>query len=405
MGHEEDDGEVSIPLITTNRINTPETAEQILADGCADMVSMARPFLADSQFVKKAAQGRSDEINICIGCNQACLDHTFSMKTSSCLVNPRACNETELNYLPTEAKKRVAVVGAGAAGMQAALVLDQRGHAVTLFEAADKIGGQLNMAAAIPGKEEFHSMLAYFARVLDLSDVEIRLSTRATVEDLSGYDEVILATGVTARDPGIEGQDHPKVLSYIDVLAGGAEVGDRVAVIGAGGIGFDVSEYLVQDHPSPTVDVGEWLEEWGVTDPDRAPGGLAANGPQPSAPARQVTLLQRKTSKHGAGLGKTTGWIHRASLRMKDVTFIGGVNYERIGDEGLMISEGEGRENPRWLDVDHVVLCAGQDPLRELVEPLEAEGVTVHLVGGAEKAAELDAKRAINKAARLAAVI
>ena len=398
-------GEVSIPLITTNRINTPETAEQILADGCADMVSMARPFLADSQFVKKAAQGRSDEINICIGCNQACLDHTFSMKTSSCLVNPRACNETELNYLPTDTKKRVAVVGAGAAGMQAALVLDQRGHAVTLFEAADKIGGQLNMAAAIPGKEEFHSMLAYFARVLDLSDVEIRLSTRASVEDLSGYDEVILATGVTARDPGIEGQDHPKVLSYIDVLAGGAEVGDRVAVIGAGGIGFDVSEYLVQDHPSPIVDVGEWLEEWGVTDPDRAPGGLAANGPQPSAPARQVTLLQRKTSKHGAGLGKTTGWIHRASLRMKDVTFIGGVNYERIGDEGLMISEGEGRENPRWLDVDHVVLCAGQDPLRELVEPLEAEGVRVHLVGGAEKAAELDAKRAINKAARLAAVI
>ena len=398
-------GEVSIPLITTNRINTPETAEQILADGCADMVSMARPFLADPAFVKKAAQGRSDEINICIGCNQACLDHTFSMKTSSCLVNPRACNETELNYLPTEVKKRVAVVGAGAAGMQAALVLDQRGHAVTLFDAADKIGGQLNMAAAIPGKEEFHGMLAYFARVLDLSDVEIRLNTRATVEDLSGYDEVILATGVTARDPGIEGQDHPKVLSYIDVLAGGAEVGDRVAVIGAGGIGFDVSEYLVQDHPSPTVDVDEWLEEWGVTDPDRAPGGVAANGPQPSAPARQVTLLQRKTSKHGAGLGKTTGWIHRASLRMKDVTFIGGVNYERIGDEGLMISEGEGRENPRWLDVDHVVLCAGQDPLRELVEPLEAEGVTVHLVGGAEKAAELDAKRAINKAARLAAVI
>ena len=398
-------GEVGIPLITTNRINTPETAEQILADGCADMVSMARPFLADSQFVKKAAQGRADEINICIGCNQACLDHTFSMKTSSCLVNPRACNETELNYLPTDAKKQVAVVGAGAAGMQAALVLDERGHAVTLFEASDKIGGQLNMAAAIPGKEEFHSMLAYFKRVLDLSNVDIRLNTRASVTDLSGFDEVILATGVSARDPGIEGQDPPKVLSYVDVLSGRAEVGERVAVIGAGGIGFDVSEYLVQNHPSPTVDVDEWLQEWGVADPMQARGGLAANGPQPAPPARHVTLLQRKTSKHGAGLGKTTGWIHRASLRMKDVRFIGGVNYERIGDEGLMISDGEARENPRWLDVDSIVLCAGQDPLRELVKPLEAEGVTVHLVGGAEKAAELDAKRAINKAARLAAAI
>ena len=398
-------GEVSIPLITTNRINNPETAEQVLAEGCADMVSMARPFLADSHLVKKAAQGRSDEINLCIGCNQACLDHTFSMKTSSCLVNPRACNETELNYLPTSARKKVAVVGAGAAGMQASIVLDQRGHDVTLFEASDKIGGQLNMAAVIPGKEEFHGMLAYFRRTIELSDVDVRLNTRATVDDLSDFDEVIVATGVTPRDTGIEGQDHPKVLTYIDVLAGKAEVGEKVAIIGAGGIGFDVSEYLVQEHPSPTVNLDEWLEEWGVADPETTPGGLAAQGPQPSPPARQVTLLQRKTSKHGAGLGKTTGWIHRSSLRMKDVTFIGGVNYERIGDEGIMISEGEARENPRWLDVDNVILCAGQESLRDLAEPLEAKGVTVHIVGGADKAAELDAKRAINKAARLAAVI
>jgi len=398
-------GEVSIPLITTNRINHPDTAEEILADGAADMVSMARPFLADPHLVRKAAQGRTDEINICIGCNQACLDHTFSMKTSSCLVNPRACNETELNYLPTTQKKKVAVVGAGAAGMQASIVLDERGHEVTLFEASDKIGGQLNMAAVVPGKEEFHGMLAYFARMIEISGVTVRLNTRASAEDLEGFDEVIVATGVTPRDTEIEGQDHPKVLTYIDVLAGKAKVGEKVAVIGAGGIGFDVTEYLVQEHPSPTVNIEEWLEEWGVVDPEQVAGGLSPQGPQPSAPARQVTLLQRKTSKHGAGLGKTTGWIHRASLRMKDVNFIGGVNYERISDEGLMISEGEARENPRWLDVDNIILCAGQESLRDLAAPLEAKGVTVHIVGGADKAAELDAKRAINKAARLAAVI
>jgi len=398
-------GEVSIPLITTNRINHPDTAEEILADGAADMVSMARPFLADPHLVRKAAQGRTDEINICIGCNQACLDHTFSMKTSSCLVNPRARNETELNYLPTSERKEVGVVGAGAAGMQAAIVLDERGHEVTLFEASDKIGGQLNMAAVIPGKEEFHGMLAYFNRMVELSDVTVRLNTRAQAEDLVDFDEVIVATGVTPRDTGIEGQDHPKVLTYIDVLAGKADVGEKVAVIGAGGIGFDVTEYLVQEHPSPTVNIDEWLEEWGVGDPEKVAGGLLPQGPQPSAPSRQVTLLQRKTSKHGAGLGKTTGWIHRASLRMKDVNFIGGVNYERIGDKGLMISEGEARENPRWLDVDNIILCAGQESLRELAEPLEAKGVTVHIVGGADKAAELDAKRAINKAARLAAVL
>jgi len=257
----------------------------------------------------------------------------------------------------------------------------------------------------IPGKEEFHGMLGYFARMIKLSGVDVRLNARATVDDLQGFDEVIVATGVTPRDPGIEGQDHPKVLSYIDVLAGNAEVGEKVAVIGAGGIGFDVTEFLVQEHPSPTVNIEEWLEEWGVGDPEKVPGGLSPQGPQPAAPTRQVTLLQRKASKHGAGLGKTTGWIHRASLRMKDVNFIGGVNYERVSDEGLMISEGEARENPRWLDVDNVILCAGQESLRDLAEPLEAKGITVHVVGGADKAAELDAKRAINKAARLAAVI
>jgi len=248
-------------------------------------------------------------------------------------------------------------------------------------------------------------MLAYFARMIEISGVTVRLNTRASAEDLEGFDEVIVATGVTPRDTEIEGQDHPKVLTYIDVLAGKAKVGEKVAVIGAGGIGFDVTEYLVQEHPSPTVNIEEWLEEWGVVDPEQVAGGLSPQGPQPSAPARQVTLLQRKTSKHGAGLGKTTGWIHRASLRMKDVNFIGGVNYERISDEGLMISEGEARENPRWLDVDNIILCAGQESLRDLAAPLEAKGVTVHIVGGADKAAELDAKRAINKAARLAAVI
>ena len=289
--------------------------------------------------------------------------------------------------------------------MQASIVLDERGHEVTLFEASDKIGGQLNMAAVVPGKEEFHGMLAYFARMIEISGVTVRLNTRASAEDLEGFDEVIVATGVTPRDTEIEGQDHPKVLTYIDVLAGKAKVGEKVAVIGAGGIGFDVTEYLVQEHPSPTVNIEEWLEEWGVVDPEQVAGGLSPQGPQPSAPARQVTLLQRKTSKHGAGLGKTTGWIHRASLRMKDVNFIGGVNYERISDEGLMISEGEARENPRWLDVDNIILCAGQESLRDLAAPLEAKGVTVHIVGGADKAAELDAKRAINKAARLAAVI
>ncbi|MEM9100051.1 MAG: NADPH-dependent 2,4-dienoyl-CoA reductase [Pseudomonadota bacterium] len=397
-------GEVSIPLITTNRINTPEKAEEILAAGHADMVSMARPFLADSEFVKKAAEGRADEINICIGCNQACLDHTFKGQVSSCLVNPRACNETELNYLPTEAPKKIGVVGAGPAGLSTAIVAAERGHEVHLFDQAEEIGGQLNMAKQIPGKEEFWHMVDYFRRQLEVKGVHVHLGQRVSAEDLSGFEEVVVATGVSPRDPGIPGQDHDKVLSYVDVLRHGKPVGEKVAVIGAGGIGFDVCEFLANEH-SPTEDLPTWRAEWGVGDPSETPGGLSPQGPQPDASRREITLLQRKTKKHGAGLGKTTGWIHRASLKMKAVNMIGGVNYEEVGDQGLRISQGEARENPQWLDVDTVVMCAGQEPLRELAEPLEAAGIKVHVIGGADVAAELDAKRAIDQGSRLAAVL
>ncbi|MEL6477642.1 MAG: NADPH-dependent 2,4-dienoyl-CoA reductase [Pseudomonadota bacterium] len=397
-------GEVSIPLITTNRINTPDKAEAILAAGDADMVSMARPFLADSEFVKKAAEGRADEINICIGCNQACLDHTFQGKVSSCLVNPRACNETELVYTPTDTPKKIAVVGAGPAGLSTALVAAERGHEVHLYDAASEIGGQLNMAKQIPGKEEFWHMVDYYRRQLDLKGVHQHLETRVSAEDLTGFDEVILATGVLPRDPEIPGQDHAKVLNYIDVLRHKKPVGQKVAVIGAGGIGFDVCEFLTTEE-SPTEDLGAWMTEWGVGDPSATPGGLRPEGPQPHPSPRKITLLQRKAKKHGAGLGKTTGWIHRASLKMKAVEMIGGVNYEEIGDQGLRISQGEGRENPQWLEVDTIVLCSGQIPLRELAEPLEAKGIKTHVIGGADEAAELDAKRAIDQGARLAATL
>ncbi|NND48137.1 MAG: NADPH-dependent 2,4-dienoyl-CoA reductase [Woeseiaceae bacterium] len=397
--------EVNIPLITSNRINLPATAEQILAEGCADMVSMARPMLADSEFVKKAREGRADEINVCIACNQACLDHTFSNKMSSCLVNPRACHEIELNYVATKTRRRFAVVGSGPAGLSAALVLAERGHEVDLYESAAEIGGQLNMAKVIPGKEEFHEMLRYFKRQLELKNVRVHLNTRAGADDLNteGFDGVVIATGVVARDPNIEGQDHPKVLSYIDVLRKQVPVGKRVAIVGAGGIGFDVAEFLLHEGHSPTMDLEEWLAEWGVVDPARARGGIALERTKPESSRRELTLLQRKAGKHGANLGKTTGWIHRATLKMNDVRMIGNVNYERIGDEGLLITYGEKHEDPTWLDVDNIILCAGQLPLRELKEPLAAAGIPTHVIGGADVATELDAKRAIDQGSRLAA--
>ena len=395
---------ITTPLVTSNRINTPEVAEQVLADGCADMVSMARPLLADAAFVKKAAQGRADRINTCIACNQACLDHVFQNKTSSCLVNPRACHETELVYRPVSSRKRVAVVGAGPAGLTAATVAAERGHEVHLFDAAPAIGGQLNMAKVIPGKEEFHEMLRYLATRVEDTGVSLHLNRKVAAAELAGFDEVIVATGVEPRDPKIPGQDHPKVLSYIDVLRHGKPVGERVAIIGAGGIGFDVAEFLTHgEHPSTTLDLPAWKAEWGITDPAEARGGLAASGPRVTPPARQVTLLQRKKGKLGGGLGKTTGWIHRTVLKMKAVEMVGGVNYERIADEGLLVSYGEKREDPTWIPCDTVVLCAGQVPLRSLAQDLEAQGRKPHLIGGALEAGELDAKRAIDQAARLAA--
>ncbi|WP_147695230.1 NADPH-dependent 2,4-dienoyl-CoA reductase [Vogesella mureinivorans] len=395
-------GKVGIPLITTNRINTPEVAEDILSSGCADMVSMARPFLADPEFVIKAEQGRADEINTCIGCNQACLDHIFQGKLTSCLVNPRACRETELNYVKTDAPKKLAVVGAGPAGLAFATIAAERGHDVTLFDAGSEIGGQFNVAKKVPGKEEFYETLRYFARRIELTGVTLQLNTRVAAADLAAFDEVVLATGIAPRKPPIEGIDHPKVLSYLDVLKFGKQVGRSVAVIGAGGIGFDVSEYLTHEGKSPSLDTAAFMKEWGVDMAVTTAGGLAASGPQPHPSPRQVYLLQRKSSKVGEGLGKTTGWIHRASLQMKNVTMIPGVTYDKIDDAGLHVTiKGE----PQVLAVDNVVICAGQDPLRELQQPLLDAGKPVHLIGGADVAAELDAKRAIDQGARLAASI
>ena len=396
---------IATPLVTSNRINTPEVAEQVLAEGCADMVSMARPLLADAAFVKKAEQGRADRINTCIACNQACLDHVFQNKTSSCLVNPRACHETELVYRPATARKRIAVVGAGPAGLTAATVAAERGHEVHLFDAAPAIGGQLNMAKVIPGKEEFHEMLRYLATRVEDTGVHLHLNQRVQAADLADFDEVVVATGVEPRDPKIPGQDHPKVLSYIDVLRHGKPVGERVAIVGAGGIGFDVAEFLVHQGHSTTLDLPAWQAEWGITDPAEARGGLSPTGPHATPPARHVTLLQRKKGKLGAGLGKTTGWIHRTALKMKQVEMVGGVNYERIGDEGLLVSYGEQREDPTWIPCDTVVLCAGQVPLFSLAQALEAQGRRPHRIGGALEAGELDAKRAIDQAARLAAAL
>jgi len=406
---------VDIPLVTSNRINTPEVAEGLLAPGIdqygqADLVSMARPFLADPAFMAKAAQGRADEINTCIACNQACLDHTFRNIQATCLVNPRAGFETELRITPAATPRRFAVVGAGPAGLAAATTLAERGHRVVLFDGAERIGGQFNMAKRVPGKEEFHETLRYFARRIEqLPTLELKLGTRvdAAALEAGGFDEVILATGVAPRDPRIPGQENPKVLSYIDVLLHGKAVGQRVAIVGAGGIGFDVAEFLVtgadRGEPSPTLHLDEWKREWGVGDPARTPGGLDA--PQPSAPSRQVTLLQRKPGKHGAGLGKTSGWVHRATLKMKQVEMLAGVNYERVTDEGLFVTFGPDRKDGTLLPVDTIVLCSGQEPLRELQAPLAAAGVKVHLIGGADEASELDAKRAINQGTRLAATL
>ena len=397
-------GEVGIPVITSNRINTPEVAESVLSDGCADMVSMARPFLADPDFVAKAAAGKAAEIAPCIACNQACLDHTFSGKLSSCLVNPRACHETELTISASPAPKRIAVIGAGPAGLAASLTAAARGHQVTLFDKAGQIGGQLNLAKQVPGKEEFWGLVDYYKTMVAQSNISLALDTIATEENLADFDDIIIATGVIPRDPAIPGQDGPNVVSYIDVLRGDAQVGQKVAIIGAGGIGFDVAEYLVTD-TSTTEHLPDWLVEWGVGDPADARGGLRPDGPQPDAPARQVTLLQRKAEKLGKRLGKTTGWIHRAGLQMKNVQMVGGVNYEKIDATGLHISEGVARSNPSVIEADTIVLCAGQVPERSLADTLIAAGRSVHVIGGADVAAELDAKRAIDQGTRVAAAL
>lgn len=398
-------GKVGIPIITSNRINTPQVAEDILADGCADMVSLARPMLADPEFVAKAMAGKSDQIAPCIACNQACLDHTFGGKISSCLVNPRACSETELKIEKTDTPKTIAIVGAGPAGLSTAITAAERGHNVTIFDRASEIGGQLNLAKQVAGKEEFWGFVDWYRTMVAELAVTVKLNTEVSANDLDGFDEVIIATGVVPRDPQIPGQNASNVVSYIDALNGTAKVGNRVAVIGAGGIGFDVSEHLVHDGDSTTLNLPEWMREWGVADPAEHRSGLAPEGPQPHAPARQVTMLQRKPSKVGKGLGKTTGWIHRASLTMKKVKMIAGVNYEKIDETGLHISFGEARENPTVLEVDTIVLCAGQLSDRSLADALEAKGRSCHVIGGADVASELDAKRAINQGTRLAAAL
>ncbi|MCG6883984.1 MAG: NADPH-dependent 2,4-dienoyl-CoA reductase [Silicimonas sp.] len=393
-------GEVAIPVITSNRINSPEVAERVLAEGCADMVSMARPFLADPDFVKKAKAGVARTIAPCIACNQACLDHTFEMKIATCLVNPQAAHETELVYEKTEEPRRIAVAGAGPAGLSAAIVAAGRGHAVTLFDRAGEIGGQLNMAKRIPGKEEFHGLVDWFATMLAETGVTLRLNTEADVEALAGFDEVVVATGVAPRDPGIEiagGQ----VVSYIDILTGRVTAGRRVAIIGAGGIGFDVAEFLTHEGESPTENLEAWLEEWGVADPGEHRSGLAPEGPRPSPSPREVSLFQRKSERPGKRLGKTTGWIHRASLQMKGVKMVGGVSYDRIDATGLHLTRQDGTREV--VPCDTVVLCAGQTSERSLADALEASGITSHVIGGADVAAELDAKRAIDQGARLAA--
>ena len=392
--------EVGLPLVTTNRINMPETAEQVLASGAADMVSMARPLLADPEWVNKARAQRSDRINTCIACNQACLDHVFENRMATCLVNPRACNETELRIKPAAQRKHYAVVGAGPAGLAAATTLAERGHAVTLFDVANEIGGQFNMAKRIPGKEEFHETLRYFGHRIADTGVELRLGVMASAEQLQrdGFDAVVVATGVSPRRVNFPGSNDPRVLSYLDVLRDNKPVGARVAIIGAGGIGFDVAEFLVEHAPSPTTDVVRWSAEWGVDLGHSERGGLKPAKPQP--PLRQVHLLQRSAGKPGARLNKTTGWVHRATLKAKKVEMIGGVSYRHFDDAGLHVQI---NDQPRVLEVDNLVICAGQEPNRALADQLTALGVPVHVIGGADVAAELDAKRAIDQGTRLAA--
>ncbi|MFF2058943.1 FAD-dependent oxidoreductase [Rhodococcus qingshengii] len=394
---------VGIPVAASNRINMPETAEEILNRGDAQLISMARPMLADPDWVNKAERGASDEINTCIACNQACLDHAFVHKQVSCLLNPRAGRETTLTLSPTRRTKNLAVVGAGPAGLSAALNLAQRGHSVTLFEASDKIGGQFGIAQLIPGKEEFAETIRYYTRMLDVAGVTVKLETRVAPADLIGsFDEVVVATGVTPRVPKIPGIENPKVLTYAEVVREGKPVGKSVAVIGAGGIGVDVSEFLT--HPtSPTLHLKEWKQEWGVTEPEMAPGALTT--PVPELSEREVYLLQRKPGRIGAGLAKTTGWVHRAALKNKGVHELSGVNYERIDDAGLHITFGEKHEKPRLLEVDTIVICAGQESVRDLVDELTVAGVVTHIIGGADVAGELDAKRAIEQGTRLAAKI
>ncbi|MUL75556.1 NADPH-dependent 2,4-dienoyl-CoA reductase [Mycolicibacterium sp. CBMA 226] len=390
---------VTIPVVASNRINMPQSAEQILADGAVQLISMARPLLSDPDWVRKAQHDAADEINTCIACNQACLDHAFVHKTVSCLLNPRAGHETTLVLGKTRTTKRVAVVGAGPAGLATAVTAAQRGHDVTLFEAGDHIGGQFDLARRIPGKEEFNETLRYYTTMLAKHRVDVRLSTRASADELSGYDDVVLATGVTPRMPAIPGIDHPMVLSYAEAITG-APVGKRVAVIGAGGIGFDVSEFLTVDE-SPTLNLKEWRAEWGIADGGDSRGGLAT--PIPLPPAREVYLLQRTKGAQGRGLGKTSGWVHRATVKAKGVQQLSGVNYEKIDDAGLHITFGPDRTGARVLEVDNVVICAGQESVRDLEESLRQAGIAPHIIGGAAVAAELDAKRAIRQGTELAA--
>ena len=396
--------EVSIPVITSNRINMPQVAEDVLADGEADLVSMARPMLADSQFMNKAAENRADEINTCIACNQACLDHTFGGKTTSCLVNPRACHETLLKYQPTAAPKHIAIVGAGPAGLAYATTAAERGHKVTLIDAADEIGGQFNLAKLVPGKEEFYETLRYYGRMIEKYGIELKLNTYADADMLAagGYEHVVVATGISPRIPDIEGITHEKAVSYIDVLKGRKPVGKRVAIMGAGGIGFDVADTISHDGPSGALDKAVFAKEWGVDFENHPRGGVTGIEPQVARADREIFLMQRKETSVGKGLGKTTGWTHRLTLQRRGVKMMNAIEYRKIDDAGLHITA---NGQPDILDVDTVIICAGQEPLRELFDTLEAKGVSAELVGGAFEAAELDAKAAIKQASELAANI